>query len=76
VALAADLELDLLRLGVLLDPGGYIGGNIESQISSSSSRISFVFADEPTGSILPPADLDELWEYLLAIAFPSTSGNF
>lgn len=63
VALAADLELDLLRLGVLLDPGGYIVGKIESQISSPCLGYRSFCQFERTGSILPPADLDELWDY-------------
>ena len=63
VTLAADLELDLRGLGVLLDPGGY---NAELVVDFSSICVLFRFAGlfefggKHTGGILPPADLDEL----------------
>lgn len=60
VALAADLELDLGGLGVLLDPGGYIVERFQVRISVVVT-LSSLSSIEPTGSILPPADLDELF---------------
>ena len=39
VALAADLELDLLRVGVLLDPGGYIEVSRWSRVCLSQALV-------------------------------------
>lgn len=58
--LAADLELDLLALVVLLDPGGYKIGGLENTSIGTISWLVRRLVSKRTGSIRPPADLDEL----------------
>jgi hypothetical protein len=64
VPLAADLELDLLGVGVLLDPGGCNNRALVLVLVSVSDSLFggyIAISSKRTGSILPPADLDELW---------------
>ena len=58
--LAADLELDLLGVLVLLDPGGCAKKKPLSEPCCANSSLDRSLRVERTRGVLPPADLDEL----------------
>jgi len=73
VSLAPDLELDLLGVLVLLDPGSCGKAiSLDSMFRAVVSNNFSSFAKRTRG-ILPPADLDELFAKPVSIKFGRTS---